>query len=601
MDTTAAAELGMGVIGGGGDGVGFWDSAAAAGGGGGAPAAEQDAWADDDVYGDPLSPPPLKAGPGGYQAGGGWGGGRAGGYGSDAEAAEHSRGFGSGHGRNTPSAHEPSLKRLKGFGGEPSNGGDGAALGFGGEVPGGSAAGYGAAGSVGFVPGSGMNNNSGGRGGAGLEHGNGPNSRSSPFQGGLGFGGGSGTQGGQNGGSGSGPMRGRSSTGSIFFKTKLCARFRAGNCPYNSNCNFAHGMEELRKPPPGWEDLVATQEAGGGGANHASASISNQSQGSGSTVTPEPQKFHRSRPCKKYFADGTCPYGERCNFSHEDPVFQQRQARESADMNVTPPSSSGGGGGSGSASGGPMPRPPNWKTRICNKWETTGHCPFGDKCHFAHGAAELQKYGGGSIDSPSSGGLHSEVKGTSKAALDAMSPVPFGLEGHSSGTHQRHSSGGHGSQHRPSHNNGAGSKLFKGWKGPTEISTVYGDWIEDEEWSHDNGTSGNATLNVRSLPQNNSRVNEYSASKKEERFFHDQHNQQQQHEQPQGNLVVYKSDGHDVNSQRHTLGQNGSHKPFRDGTNNGHGQVSQKESDYHGSGVLHDTLYNGSQGWVVEV
>jgi hypothetical protein len=32
-------------------------------------------------------------------------------------------------------------------------------------------------------------------------------------------------------------------------------------------------------------------------------------------------------------------------------------------------------------------KPSNWKTRICNKWEMTGYCPFGSKCHFAHGAA----------------------------------------------------------------------------------------------------------------------------------------------------------------------------------------------------------------------
>ncbi|KAF8712968.1 hypothetical protein HU200_028756 [Digitaria exilis] len=39
------------------------------------------------------------------------------------------------------------------------------------------------------------------------------------------------------------------SIGKMFFKTKLCSEFRAGTCPYIANCNFAHGMEELRKPP----------------------------------------------------------------------------------------------------------------------------------------------------------------------------------------------------------------------------------------------------------------------------------------------------------------------------------------------------------------
>lgn len=48
--------------------------------------------------------------------------------------------------------------------------------------------------------------------------------------------------------------------GSICYNTKLWCGFRSGNCPYNTNCNFSHGMEELRKPPPGWEDLFASQE-----------------------------------------------------------------------------------------------------------------------------------------------------------------------------------------------------------------------------------------------------------------------------------------------------------------------------------------------------
>ncbi|KAL0428864.1 UNVERIFIED_CONTAM: Zinc finger CCCH domain-containing protein 12 [Sesamum radiatum] len=34
--------------------------------------------------------------------------------------------------------------------------------------------------------------------------------------------------------------------GKMFYKTKLCCKFRAGTCPYITNCNFAHSIEELR-------------------------------------------------------------------------------------------------------------------------------------------------------------------------------------------------------------------------------------------------------------------------------------------------------------------------------------------------------------------
>lgn len=43
--------------------------------------------------------------------------------------------------------------------------------------------------------------------------------------------------------------------GKMFFKTKLCCKFRAGTCPYITNCNFAHSIEELRRPPPNWQVL----------------------------------------------------------------------------------------------------------------------------------------------------------------------------------------------------------------------------------------------------------------------------------------------------------------------------------------------------------
>uniref|UniRef100_A0A0E0C681 C3H1-type domain-containing protein n=2 Tax=Oryza meridionalis TaxID=40149 RepID=A0A0E0C681_9ORYZ len=31
-----------------------------------------------------------------------------------------------------------------------------------------------------------------------------------------------------------------------------------------------------------------------------------------------------------------------------------------------------------------------FKTELCNKWEETGDCPYGDQCQFAHGVAELR-------------------------------------------------------------------------------------------------------------------------------------------------------------------------------------------------------------------
>lgn len=31
-----------------------------------------------------------------------------------------------------------------------------------------------------------------------------------------------------------------------------------------------------------------------------------------------------------------------------------------------------------------------FKTELCNKWQETGTCPYGDHCRFAHGITELR-------------------------------------------------------------------------------------------------------------------------------------------------------------------------------------------------------------------
>ena len=162
-------------------------------------------------------------------------------------------------------------------------------------------------------------------------------------------------------------------------------------------------MEELRKPPPGWEDMVAAQEPaagsgveastgpGGGGRNNSS--IKENSSGQLVLSGSESLRFRRTRRCKKFYSEEGCPYGERCNFLHDDQV----KSRESNAISLGP--GSGGGGGvstttttttttnpSIGGANGAGERPSNWKTRMCNKWEMTGHCPFGQKCNFAHGA-----------------------------------------------------------------------------------------------------------------------------------------------------------------------------------------------------------------------
>lgn len=170
--------------------------------------------------------------------------------------------------------------------------------------------------------------------------------------------------------------------GKMFYKTKLCCKFRAGTCPYITNCNFAHSIEELRKPPPNWQDIVAAHEEERGVSSEPREEFQIPILG----VTDDAQRSYKGRHCKKFYTEEGCPYGESCTFLHDE----QSKARESVVISLGPGSGGGGGGGYGNNANGSTLKPSNWKTRICNKWELTGYCPFGSKCHFAHGNAGIK-------------------------------------------------------------------------------------------------------------------------------------------------------------------------------------------------------------------
>ncbi|KAF8379062.1 hypothetical protein HHK36_028489 [Tetracentron sinense] len=259
--------------------------------------------------------------------------------------------------------------------------------------------------------------------------------------------------------------------GKMFFKTKLCCKFRAGTCPYITNCNFAHGIEELRKPPHNWQEIVAAHDEDRGVSSepreeHQIPCLSYSGLGG------ETQRSYKGRHCKKFYTDEGCPYGDNCTFLHDE----QSKARESVAISLGPTI----GGGYGNNGNGSNLKPSNWKTRICNKWETTGYCPFGSKCHFAHGLGELHKYGGGLVeierDSSSAPPDSKQGGGSSKTPIDTT------VSSNMSGPHTEVYHMG-----VPSHRSSVvtqrpGQRPLQKWKGPDKISRIYGDWIDDNEW-----------------------------------------------------------------------------------------------------------------------
>lgn len=172
----------------------------------------------------------------------------------------------------------------------------------------------------------------------------------------------------------------------IFFKTRVCAKFKLGQCRNGEKCNFAHGVDDLRQPPPNWQELVGGREEDRGTSNW----------------DDEQRIALKMKLCKKFSNGEICSYGDKCNFLHEDPNKYKDDSTRFRDIasisNGSTPAvnvTSGNGTGleyldlnfvsPGSNCYKMNIRSEHWKTKLCSKFEVTGFCSFGDKCGFAHG------------------------------------------------------------------------------------------------------------------------------------------------------------------------------------------------------------------------
>lgn len=190
---------------------------------------------------------------------------------------------------------------------------------------------------------------------------------------------------------------GNKGTSHIFYKTRLCVKFHEGNCKNGEHCTFAHGQQDLREPPPNWQELVREKDKDGVPGNW----------------NDDHRLVHKMKFCKKFYNGEECPYGEKCNFLHErpNPCFREdhtrfrtevTRERENPAISIPPRGPAIGTRGPavgtlteadplennlpmGSKMDAMRSKPVYWKTKLCSKWEITGQCPFGERCHFAHG------------------------------------------------------------------------------------------------------------------------------------------------------------------------------------------------------------------------
>ncbi|CAN1120309.1 Zinc finger CCCH domain-containing protein 39 [Linum perenne] len=214
----------------------------------------------------------------------------------------------------------------------------------------------------------------------------------------------------------------------IFFKTRVCAKFKTGTCRNGENCNFAHGMQDLRQPPPNWQELVGAV---------GSSRVEDQDISTRLPVVnweDDQRIIHKMKLCKKFCNGEECPYGDRCNFLHEDPAKFRRAN---------------------------LMKPVYWKTRLCSKFEITGHCPFGDNCHFAHGLAELKAHGGRIDGEMATQGAFQSTTMVSGIGNINTSPILAN------------------SAVEELQQGGKKKCMLMKWKGPKKINRIYGDWLDD--------------------------------------------------------------------------------------------------------------------------
>jgi len=142
-------------------------------------------------------------------------------------------------------------------------------------------------------------------------------------------------------------------------------------------------VPEYREEGPTRHSRRASDESAG----------SEQSRESARKAATRPvEPFFKTRRCKNWDQNGSCPFGDRCNFAHGDadlrpadaavlaltskPAVRKQPEGEAERWDRRP--------NQGKSTG-------NYKTRMCKNWEQSGSCVFGDKCLFAHGAEELRK------------------------------------------------------------------------------------------------------------------------------------------------------------------------------------------------------------------
>lgn len=120
-----------------------------------------------------------------------------------------------------------------------------------------------------------------------------------------------------------------SNTNNLFYKTRMCNKWRTGACPFGDKCTYAHGQHEIRRVPA---EVVAAhamqiQHTEMNEGAYKQGNVSQQNNGS-IAARKEPQQqgddqqqnksqlYYKTRLCIRFMQSGYCVKGNECTFAH---------------------------------------------------------------------------------------------------------------------------------------------------------------------------------------------------------------------------------------------------------------------------------------------